>query len=84
MINLTFTEAETAALNYDRYHHPHPRVQRKMEALWLKSQGLPHNEICRLTGIGSRLEAGRGIREISRDTRHGVNTVQKVKKALAG
>ena len=22
-----------------------------MEALWLKSQGLPHNEICRLTGI---------------------------------
>jgi len=53
MINLTFTEAETATLNHDRYHHPHPRVQRKMEALWLKSQGLRHNEICRLTGIGS-------------------------------
>lgn len=53
MIHLTFTEAETAALNYERYHHPHPRVQRKMEALWLKSQGLPHNEIGRLTGIGS-------------------------------
>jgi hypothetical protein len=34
--------------------------------------------------IVSRLEAGRGIREISRDTKHGVNTVQKVKKTLAG
>ena len=31
--------------------HPHPKVQRKMEALWLKSQGLPHKQITRLTGI---------------------------------
>jgi transposase len=53
MIQLEFTEAEIDALNYERYHHPHPRVRRKMEALWLKSQGLPHREISRLTGIGS-------------------------------
>jgi transposase len=53
MIQLTFSEAEVKALNYERYHHPHPRVQRKMEALWLKSQGLRHKEIGRLTGIGS-------------------------------
>lgn len=53
MIKLKFSEAEAEALNYERYHHPHPRVQRKMEALWLKSQGLRHKEICRLTGIGS-------------------------------
>jgi len=53
MIKLEFTETQAAALNYERYHHPHPRVQRKMEALWLKSQGLRHREICRLTGIGS-------------------------------
>lgn len=53
MIQLQFSEADKQALNYERYHHPHPRVQRKMEALWLKSQGLPHKEICRLTGISS-------------------------------
>jgi transposase len=53
MIKLEFTEAEQQMLNYERYHHPHPRVQRKMEALWLKSQGVAHNEISRLTGISS-------------------------------
>lgn len=51
MIKLEFTEEEKQALNYERYHHPHPAVQRKMEALWLKSQGLPHKEIARLTDI---------------------------------
>jgi transcriptional regulator with XRE-family HTH domain len=39
------------ALKYGRFHHPDPHVQRKMEALWLKSQKLSHNDICRLTGI---------------------------------
>ena len=49
LIDLTLEEIE--ALHYERYHHPHPKVQRKMEALWLKSQGLPHKQITRLTGI---------------------------------
>jgi hypothetical protein len=51
MIKLEFTEAEQQSLHYERYHHPHPRVQRKMEAAWLKSQGVAHGEISRLTGI---------------------------------
>jgi len=51
MIKIEFTEGAIKALNYERYHHPHPRVQRKMEALWLKSQGEPHNKIAQLTGI---------------------------------
>jgi len=51
MINMEFTQQEAQALNYARYHHPHPRVQRKMEALWLKSQGLQHKEIARLADI---------------------------------
>jgi hypothetical protein len=33
MLQLTFTEEEIKELDYQRYHHPHPRVQRKMEAL---------------------------------------------------
>lgn len=51
MIQIEFTEAEQEAINHERYNHPHPRVQRKMEALWLKSQGIKHKEICKLTGI---------------------------------
>lgn len=51
MIKINFKEEDIKALNYERYHHPHPHVQRKMEALWLKSQGLKHKEICRLTKI---------------------------------
>lgn len=51
MIELNFTEEEKQALHYERYHHPHPRVQRKMEALWLKSQGESHQRIAQLTGL---------------------------------
>lgn len=54
MITLRFSEAEIAALEYERYHHPHAQVQRKMEAVYLKSQGLPHNQIRQLCRIGSR------------------------------
>ena len=51
MIRIEFSEEEKRTLDYERYHHPHPHVQRKMEALWLKSQKLPHKDICRFTGI---------------------------------
>jgi transposase len=54
MLRLTFTEAEKRALEHERFHHPHPRVRRKMEVLWLKSQGLAHQEIARLAGVGSK------------------------------
>jgi transposase len=51
MIRLEFTDEEKAALDYERYHHSHSRVRQKMEVLWLKSQGLPHDEICRLASV---------------------------------
>jgi transposase len=51
MINIEFTEKEKQALHYERYHHPHPKVQRKMEVLWLKSQGENHKKIAQLTGM---------------------------------
>ncbi|MDI6786367.1 MAG: helix-turn-helix domain-containing protein, partial [bacterium] len=53
MINIEFTKGEIQSLDYERYHYPHPRVQRKMEALWLKSHKLQHKEICCLTGVSS-------------------------------
>ncbi len=51
MINIVFTEEDIKALNYARYHHPHPMVQRKMEALWLKSKGFSHKDIATITDI---------------------------------
>jgi transposase len=53
MRHLTFTEADIRDLLYYRYHHPHPRVQLRMEVVWLKSQGLPHQEISRLAGVSA-------------------------------
>ncbi len=50
-MQLEFTPASQDALNYERYHHPVPLVQRRREALWLKSQGLPHGQIAQLVGV---------------------------------
>lgn len=51
MIRIEFSAAEIEKLHYERYHHPHPKVQQRMEVLYLKSQGLQHQEICRLCDI---------------------------------
>jgi transposase len=51
MIQFTFTAAESQAFNYERYHHPDPRVQQKMEVLWLKSHQLDTDEIARLADV---------------------------------
>lgn len=51
MIKINFTETEIEQLRLERYHHPHPRVRRKMEALLLKSQNRAHQKISELTGI---------------------------------
>jgi transposase len=51
MSGLKFTEEDQKLLNHERFHHPHPRVQLKMEVLWLKSQNLPVKLICKLADI---------------------------------
>ena len=50
----TFTAEDRQALAHDRYHHPDPRVQRKMEVLWLKSHDLHHDQIATLAGVSRR------------------------------
>lgn len=50
-MQLEFTPEILEELNYERYRHPLPLVQRRMEALWLKSQGLPHGQIAQLVNI---------------------------------
>jgi transposase len=54
MRTFTFSETILAEIRQDRYHHPHPRVQRKMEVLWLKSRGLTHTDIAELADVSPR------------------------------
>jgi transposase len=50
-MQLEFTPEILDELNSERYRHPMPLVQRRMEALWLKSPGLPHGQIAQLVHI---------------------------------
>jgi len=54
MRDFTFSPETLAEIRHERYHHPHPRVQRKMEVLWLKSKGLTHAEIAELADVSPR------------------------------
>jgi transposase len=51
MIKIEFTEEAREELHTERYEHEHPRVREKMEALYLRSMGVPTAEICRLCQI---------------------------------
>lgn len=51
MIKIEFTEESREELHSERYTHEHPRVQQKLEALYLKSMGLGTAEVCRLCRI---------------------------------
>lgn len=54
MLNICFSQEDIKVLFKERYLQPHPWVQRRMEALYLKSQGVPHEEIRRLIKISTR------------------------------
>jgi transposase len=54
MRTITFGPEVLDAIRHDRYHHPHPRVQQKMEVLWLKSKGFTHQHIAELADVSRR------------------------------
>lgn len=50
-IQLQFTDEILEEIQYHRYNHPAPLVQRRMDALWLKGHDLPHAQIAELVGV---------------------------------
>lgn len=73
MLQLSFTAEQVEQLAYERFHHPHPRVQKKMEAVLLKAKGFKHKEICNVLSIcGNTLRsylrefAGVGVERLKR------------------
>ena len=57
----SFPEAVVEEIAHTRYHHPDPRVQERMEILWLKSQNQPHGRIAELANV-SRSTVQRTLR----------------------
>src|SRR6202042_109705 len=51
MRSLSFSNDDLRAIAHERYFHPDPNVQRKMEVLWLKHHGFTHEDIARLAGV---------------------------------
>jgi len=51
MIPLDVTDEQIQSLRYERFHHPHPRVQKKMEVVFLRASGLSVADVCRLTDV---------------------------------
>lgn len=48
---LSFSQEDLQILAQERYVHPDPRVQQRMEVLWLISQKVTHGEAARLAGV---------------------------------
>lgn len=51
MIKIHFSPEEIRELRYERFHHPHPLVQQKCEALLLKAVQLPTAKIAEILDI---------------------------------
>jgi transposase len=51
MRSFMFTAQDLREIERDRFQHPHPRVQRKMEVLWLKHLGRSHEDIAAIVRV---------------------------------
>jgi transposase len=51
---LTVTADDLAAIAHDRYHHPVPLVQKRMEVVWLYHHGQTQAACAVLAGVGHR------------------------------
>ena len=57
MRTVTFRPADLQMIACERYHHPDPQVQRKMEVLWLLHHRETHARAATLAGVSrSRVE----------------------------
>ena len=54
MRQLNFTDEELQVMAHDRFRHPDPHVQQRMEILWLKAHGETHVRIATLAAVSRR------------------------------
>ena len=75
---LTFTADDRRALAAERYEHPDPRVQQRMEVLWLISQGETQARAGQLAGV-SKATVARYVAVFRKDAVAGLRTFHWVK-----
>ena len=51
MLQVNIKEEDRAIFAIERYEHIHPRVCKRMDALHLKSKGLPNHQICNILDV---------------------------------
>ena len=51
MQSIEFSQNDLKSIRYERFHHPDPRVARRMEILSLKAAGFRHREIAKAAGV---------------------------------
>jgi len=51
MARLFFTDMDREALRRERYEHPHPRVQQRMDVLWYVSKGETYSRAAELGDV---------------------------------
>jgi transposase len=71
MPSLLFTPSEVEQIDHDRFYHPCPQIQRRMEVLRLAAHGLPQAEIAQLTGL-SKATIQRRLADFRRGRLHAV------------
>ena len=71
---LIFSEEDRLELQRDRYAHPHPHVQRRMEVLGLIAQGGGYGQAARLAGVSPAT----GDRFVSMYRRVGVEALRQL------
>ena len=54
MRTFDFSQQDLDTIRRERYCHPHPRVQQKMEVLWLKHLGHTHTAIAAAANVSRR------------------------------
>ena len=62
MRELKFPNADLERIDHDRFHHPCPQIQKRMEVLRLAAHGLKRPDIVRLSGL-SRASVQRRLDE---------------------
>jgi transposase len=73
MRSYSFPADVVEAVARDRYCHPDPRVQERMEILWLKTRKKTHDEISELANV-SRSTVQRTLRIYSQKGLEGIRT----------
>lgn len=55
---LTLTDVQLAELQQQRIHHEHPRVRQRMDAVWLRANGMTQLRVAEMLGITRHTIAG--------------------------